>query len=140
MIDPNRFAPWVSDEAQALFRAEFESPIVAPEGIPALREHYDAFNRRHLDTALAAYPVEVERSEMGGVAVDIVTPQGGVRDARTLICLHGGAFMWGRGAGALLEAVPVAATLGSSRSNMPSRPNRPFPPRSMMCSRSIARC
>ena len=35
-----------------------------------------------------------------------------MRDKPTLVCLHGGAFMWGRGAGALLEAVPVAATLG----------------------------
>ena len=112
MIDPNRFAPWVSGEAQALFRAQFESPDIAPQGIHALREHYDAFNRGQLEIALAAYPVDVERSEMGGVAVDIVTPKSGVTSDYRLICLHGGAFMWGRGAGALLEAVPVAATLG----------------------------
>ena len=42
--------------------------------------------------------------------VDIVTPPGGASDGRTLLCLHGGAFMWGRGAGSLLEAVTVAAT------------------------------
>ena len=112
MIDPDSFAPWVSDEAQAKFRAELGDPVTPPEGILALRSHYDAFNKRHLETALALYPVDVAREEIAGVAVDIVTPKGGVTDNRTLLCLHGGAFMWGRGAGALLEAVPVAAITG----------------------------
>lgn len=112
MIDPNSFADWVSEEAKAQFRADFDAPRTAPDGIAALRDHYDLFNRCHLDVALAAYPVDLRRGEMSGVAVDIVTPAGGCADDRTLICLHGGAFMWGRGAGALLEAVPVAATLG----------------------------
>lgn len=112
MIDPNSFAPWVSDEAKAKFRAEFGSLPVPPEGIAELRTHYDVFNKRHLETALAHYSVEVRRDEIAGVAVDIVLPKGGVTDPRTLLCLHGGAFMWGRGAGALLEAVPVAAVAG----------------------------
>lgn len=112
MIDPNRFAPWVSQEAQALFRAEFGSLATPPDDISALRDHYDAFNRRHLDVALATYPVDRVREEMGGVPIDVVTPRSAPASDRTLICLHGGAFMWGRGAGALLEAVPVAATLG----------------------------
>lgn len=112
MIDPNRFAPWVSDEAQALFRAQSEAPSAPGGDIAALRVHYDAFNRHHLETAMAHYPAEIIRADMGGVAVDIVTPKQGVSDDRTLLCLHGGAFMWGRGAGALLEAVPVAATIG----------------------------
>lgn len=112
MIDHDRFAPWVSDQAQALFRAEASAPAAPAGDIAALRAHYEAFNRRHLEHALTHYPVEVAREECGGVPVDIVTPRGGVVDARVLLCLHGGAFMWGRGAGALLEAVPVAATLG----------------------------
>ena len=114
MINPARFAPWVSDAAVAVFRAELESPSVMPalDDIAALRTHYDAFNRRHLAVALAEYPVEIARGEIAGVAIDIVTPVGGSKSRRTLICLHGGAFMWGRGAGALLEAVPVAATAG----------------------------
>lgn len=110
MIDPFRFAPWVSAEAAALFRAE-SAAAPAPQGdLAAIRAHYDAFNRRHLETALAHYPVEIAASEIAGVRVDIVTPAEGVSGNRTLLCLHGGAFMWGRGAGALLEAVPVAAT------------------------------
>ena len=112
MIDPERFAPWVSAEAQALFRADRDADPAPSDDIAALRTHYDAFNRRHLDVALAHYPVDVVRDTIGGVPVDIVTPRGRMEDNRTLICLHGGAFMWGRGAGALLEAVPVAATLG----------------------------
>jgi epsilon-lactone hydrolase len=108
--DPVRFAPWVSAEAQAV--CAYESAAAAPpsQDLATLRRHYDAFNRRHLAVALDRYAVEIVRDVIGGVAVDIVTPREGVTDARTLLCLHGGAFMWGRGPGALLEAVPVAAT------------------------------
>lgn len=112
MFDPLSFAPWVSEDARATFRNEALSQA-APQGdIAALRAHYDAFNRRHLETALAHHAVEVERSAMAGVAVDVVSPRGATTDDRALICLHGGAFMWGRGAGALLEAVPVSAATG----------------------------
>ena len=112
MIDPFRFAPWVSAEAQALFRAESVAPAAPAGDIAALREHYDAFNRAHLATALDHYPVEIAERENAGVRTHVVDPKGG-GDGRILICLHGGAFMWGRGAGALLEAVPVAATSGA---------------------------
>jgi epsilon-lactone hydrolase len=112
MIDPDRFAPWVSAEAAALFRAE-RSGIPAPAGnIAALRAHYDAFNRHHLAAAREQYAVDVAADEISGVRVDIVTPKSMAVNGRTLLCFHGGAFMWGRGAGALLEAVPVAATAG----------------------------
>ena len=112
MIDPERFAPWVSKAASAAFRAESIAPPAPLGDIAALRAYYDAFNRRHLEVALANYPVTIERSTLNDVTVDFVTPRNGIVSDCTLICLHGGAFMWGRGAGALLEAVPVAATLG----------------------------
>ncbi|MDO9367574.1 MAG: alpha/beta hydrolase fold domain-containing protein [Sphingopyxis sp.] len=109
----HKFAPWVSAEAAALFAAEAAAPAAPPPGdIASLRRHYDAFNRRHLAVALARYPVDTVRSEIAGVAVDIVTPADIDVDHRTLLCLHGGAFMWGGGAGALLEAVPVAVAAG----------------------------
>lgn len=109
------FGPWISDEAVAQYAAE--SAVAAPpEGadIPALRTHYDAFNRRHLAVAQNNYAADVVEAEIGGVRVDLVTPAGVslAAGSPTLLCLHGGAFMWGRGAGALLEAVPVAATTG----------------------------
>ena len=112
MIDPARFAPWVSDESVREFHSELASPTPAHADIAAARLHWDSFNRRHLNTALAQYAVDIVRDEIAGICVDIVTPSGGVTDHRTLLCLHGGAFMWGRGAGALLEAAPVAAAAG----------------------------
>ena len=110
MTGPIAFAPWVSREAQTTFAAEDAMPAAPTQDIATLRSHYHAFNERHLAVALDHYPVEVVRDVIGGVAVDIVTPADAAVDARTLLCLHGGAFMWGRGPGALLEAVPVAAT------------------------------
>lgn len=110
MGDLVRFAPWVSGEAQAMFAAESTGAAPPGQDLATLRRHYDAFNRRHLAVALDHYAVEIVRDVIGGVAVDIVTPRDGASDGRTLLCLHGGAFMWGRGPGALLEAVPVAAT------------------------------
>ena len=110
-MDPYRFAPWVSAEAAALFAVETkaaEAPL--PTDIAGLRVHYDAFNARHLAVARDHFSVDIVRDAIAGVAVDIVTPAGIEFGHRTLLCLHGGAFMWGRGAGALLEAVPVAAT------------------------------
>jgi acetyl esterase/lipase len=56
----------------------------------------------------------VRHATMGGVAVDSVEPEGGVAPAnatRVLINVHGGAFMWGAGSGALVEAIPIAATM-----------------------------
>jgi len=111
MIDPDIFAPWVSGEARAAHAEPFPSP--PPEaGIAALRTHYDAFNRAMLDKALKAYAVDIVEGERGGVRVHTVSPSGGASDSRVLICLHGGAFMWGAGAGALLEAAPLAVTMG----------------------------
>lgn len=110
MTDPIGFAPWVSEEARATFAVEGAMPAAPAQDISTLRRHYHAFNERHLAVALDHYPVEVARAVIGGVQVDIVTPADAPVDGRTLLCLHGGAFMWGRGPGALLEAVPVAAT------------------------------
>lgn len=111
MMQPKQFSAWVSAEAQQMFAAESRAPTAPPfDDIAALRAHYDLFNQRQLAVAREHYAVQIAKDEIAGVAVDIVAPSDGEPDRRTLICLHGGAFMWGRGAGALLEAVPVAAT------------------------------
>lgn len=107
MIDPYNFGPWVSEEAIQRFRLDAAQPV-APEEVLAAREHYDKFNRDHLATALECYDVRIEETDIAGIHVHHVA----ARDSnvgKTLLCLHGGAFMWGRGAGALLEAIPVAA-------------------------------
>lgn len=111
MIDPFRFASWVSDAAQARFRQETGSEPPSPD-ILELRKYYDGYNARHLSDALATDPALISERQIGGVLTHVVEPMGGVRDPRKLICLHGGAFMWGSGPGALLEAVPVAAVTG----------------------------
>lgn len=110
-IDRFVFANWVSNDAVAAFSAETQSGP-PPATIDALREHYDDFNHRRLAEAVAAFPVDVREETLGGVPCHVVEPQGGTFDDRALICLHGGAFMWGSGAGALLEAVPVSAVTG----------------------------
>lgn len=111
MFDPHHFAGWVSNESKAAFAAAASGPA-APVELDELRRHYDAYNCRLLDVALGLYSVDIAERDIGGVTVHLVTPAGGATDPRALICLHGGAFMWGAGAGALLEAVPLAATTG----------------------------
>jgi acetyl esterase/lipase len=110
VIDPHIFAPWVSPEAKAAFAFPQPAPPAGAD-LATLRAHYGEFNQRMLDKALAAYHVKIAEDEIAGVGVDRVIPAGGATDPRLLICLHGGAFMWGAGAGALLEAVPLAATM-----------------------------
>jgi monoterpene epsilon-lactone hydrolase len=111
MIDPSRFGPWVSPEAVGHFLTE-TWPSPPSSEIADLRRHYDEFNERYLAHALATDPVRISERTIAGVPVHAVEPIDGIRDSRRLICLHGGAFMWGSGAGALLEAVPVAAATG----------------------------
>ena len=112
MFDPFRFGSWVSDAAKARFRQETGAPPPPSADILDLRRHYDTYNERHFSEAVAIDPVRITERTIGGVSAHVVEPANGVRDSRRLICLHGGAFMWGSGPGALLEAVPVAAVTG----------------------------
>lgn len=110
-IDRLAFASWVSTDAVAAFSTALGSGPPSTD-VGALREYYDAFNQLRLAEALVEYPVDVTEETLGGVECHIVAPEGGVTDDRTLICLHGGSFIWGSGAGAVLEAVPVSAVAG----------------------------
>jgi acetyl esterase/lipase len=69
-----------------------------------------------LAVARRLYPTREDAATIAGVEVHTVRPLGapsGKAGPRpVLICLHGGAFMWGEGPGALLEAVPVASVSG----------------------------
>jgi len=78
-----------------------------------------AFYQRYNDDRLAEmrrhFRTSEERVSLGGVTVDIVTPGAAIQPRnkdRVLINVHGGAFMWGSGSGALVEAIPIAATAG----------------------------
>lgn len=113
MVDLVRFGPWVSTEAVAAFAADSARAQPASDSsIAAFRAFYDASNRRHLAIAVANFPAIVREELIADVTVHVVTPESKATPGRTLLCLHGGAFLWGRGAGALLEAIPVAATSG----------------------------
>lgn len=128
MIDARQFASWVSAGARAAFEEGLPPPPPSAT-IEDLRRHYDAYNRRMLDTALARYAVAIEERACGGVPSHVVIPRAGLRSWRALLCLHGGAFMWGSGAGALLEAVPMAATMGCEVVAVDYRlaPENPYP-------------
>ena len=83
--------------------------------IDAQRAFYGAWNDRRLGEMRQTFSTTERRAQIGGVAVDIVEPSGGVAPRnvnRVLINVHGGAFMWGAGSGALVESVPIAATMG----------------------------
>lgn len=107
----------LSDEAkQVLVRMKAAS---APKDIAGNVAKQRAFYQRYNDDRLAEmrrHFATRERSErMGGVRVEIVDPKDGPTAAnahRVLINVHGGAFMWGAGSGALVEAIPIAATMG----------------------------
>lgn len=111
MSDAEQFGPWVSDEAKARFGA-FLTESATPSDLAAARSFFRDYNQRLLDKARTKYAVEVTEREIAGVTVHEVIPAGGAAEAPLLLCLHGGAFMWGEGPGALLEAVPVAAAAG----------------------------
>lgn len=108
---PPPFARWISPLARRRF-AELSTHAV-PTGatIDMLRAHYDRINTARLKVARQLHRVEIVEVAVGGVPAHRVVPDDSVENA-ILICLHGGAFMWGAGAGALIEAVPVAATSG----------------------------
>lgn len=112
---PLPVSSWASKEAHDAYdmlateppQPDFHGDVAAMRNWNAERE------MQRLNDALARYSVTITAARLGGVPVNIVTPKGGVAPRnrhRVLINLHGGGFMWGAGAGALSESVPVAAT------------------------------
>ncbi|WP_423606749.1 alpha/beta hydrolase [Sphingomonas sp. MS122] len=76
------------------------------------RAFYQKYNDDRLAEMRRHFRTSEEHASLGGVAVDIVTPDAGISPRnkdRVLINVHGGAFMWGSGSGALVEAIPIAA-------------------------------
>lgn len=79
------------------------------------RAFYGKWNDDRLAEMNRLFATRVARTKLGGVTVDVVDPAAGVSPrnrGRVLINVHGGAFMWGSGSGALVEAIPIAATMG----------------------------
>ncbi|OWK32861.1 alpha/beta hydrolase [Sphingomonas mucosissima] len=85
------------------------------DDIAAARAFWGRYNDDRLAEMRRHFRTAERRERLGGVVVDVVTPANGpsMRNAeRVLINVHGGAFMWGSGSGALVEAIPIAATMG----------------------------
>ena len=82
-----------------------------------------------METMNAAYPVNVEATEFGGVKVWAVTPKrlAPKKQDRLLICLHGGGFT--SDSGSLIESIPMAAITGTKVISVLYRlaPQFPFP-------------
>ncbi|MDP1026998.1 alpha/beta hydrolase fold domain-containing protein [Sphingomonas sp. KR1UV-12] len=111
MACPPEHARWVSPTSRTFFDEEVRAPSCAPADLEERRGYYDAINTARLAGALRDHPMTVTSREIAGVLVHEVVPAQPCPDG-VLICLHGGAFLWGAGAGAVLEAVPVAAATG----------------------------
>lgn len=85
-----------------------------PTDLADQRRFYQRYNDDRLAEVRRAYAADVRETTLAGVPVQVVTPRGQreAKGGRVLINLHGGAFMWGAGSGALVEAIPVAVVSG----------------------------
>lgn len=106
----------LSPEARRILARQLADP--APDfgnDVAAARAYFGKYNAARLVEMRGLFATREKRTSMGGIRVDVVTPSTGVlaRNAtRVLINVHGGAFKWGSGSGALIEAIPIAATMG----------------------------
>lgn len=78
------------------------------------RAFYQQWNDRRLADMRRHFATRERRETIAGVPVAIVEPAEGVAPsnaARVLINVHGGAFLWGSGSGALVEAIPIAVVM-----------------------------
>lgn len=107
---------YTSSEARSVMQQALDHPDPAfGNDIAAARSFYGKFNDERLAEMRRRYAVNVRQDRLGGVTVDRVVPASGIareNRRRVLINIHGGAFMWGSGSGALVEAIPIAAVGG----------------------------
>lgn len=107
------YTAYGSEEGRSVLRQTLDTKTPDFKGdMLAARAFYQPFNDARWAEAQRRYPVEVRSQTMSGVRVDVVTPKGGVpakNRGRVLINVHGGAFMWGAGSGAWVEAGPIAS-------------------------------
>jgi epsilon-lactone hydrolase len=109
------FSGYASPQAQQMFQRVLEDgrhapPLAGP--VATSRDYYDKINTDRASRMRRLYPVKIETRTIGGVPVQVVTPDQGIGPAqkkRVLINLHGGAFLWGAGSGGLVESIPVAS-------------------------------
>lgn len=104
----------LSDEAiDILKRQRLVSSPDFDGDVAAARSFYQSFNDERLAEMRRHFSTSEQYTQLGGVPVHLVEPAQPVspqNSRRVLINVHGGAFMWGSGSGALVEAIPIAAT------------------------------
>ena len=110
-------SPLMSDEAREYMRHVIvDKPFGTPvSDIGEERRRQDAIMLRFLEPMRQRYAVETAEEEIGGIAVDVVTPAAGITAAnahRVLINVHGGGFVTGAHTASLVESVPLAAMMG----------------------------
>ncbi|MDO7841821.1 alpha/beta hydrolase [Sphingomonas immobilis] len=106
----------LSPEAVAILKRmdAAAAPADIAGNIPKQRAFYQRFNDDRLGEMQRRFKTIVHHETIGGVGVDVVEPAEGISPAnrgRVLINAHGGAFLWGAGSGALVEAIPIAAVM-----------------------------
>ncbi|GAB3026049.1 alpha/beta hydrolase [Oleiagrimonas citrea] len=112
------YSSFASAASRKVFRRMLEQGRHAPplDGpIQANRAYYAKINRVRVQVMRKRWAVHIERTTLGGVPVQIVTPAAGIARAqrdRVLVNLHGGAFLWGARYGGLVESIPLAGLGG----------------------------
>lgn len=107
----------LSEEARQVLERmkQATAPAEIVGDVARQRAFYGRYNDDRLAEMRRHFRTREWRTTMNGVTVDVVEPASGVagsQKGRVLINVHGGAFMWGSGSGALVEAIPIAATMG----------------------------
>jgi len=108
------FSNFASAESRTAFVKRSKDHRVPPPDadIKAKRAFYDSYNMALAARARELYPVDIKQELIGGVRTEVITPKGGIakrNQRRVLVNLHGGAFLWGEGAGGEEESVPIAS-------------------------------
>ena len=86
----------------------------ADADIAGYRAHQDEIMRAFLQPMQARYHVKLREERIGGIIADVVTPADGVSPTnahRVLLNVHGGGFISGARTAALVESIPIAATM-----------------------------
>lgn len=101
--------PDLSDEAK-MRMAKAVSDAARPETLEQRRKGTDEWQERAGIESQKLYPVKVEKQEIAGVPVRVITPLKMTDESRVLINLHGGGF--NADSGSLTETVPIANLTG----------------------------
>lgn len=107
----------LSDEAAAFQRMRAQVPMfdmgTHEPDVAVRRAQINAYAAQAVPRLQDMFPVDIVRTEIGGVEVLDVTPAGGTADPdRVLINLHGGAFTVGWDGIAHMEAIPICGMIG----------------------------